>query len=109
MYTIQDRITKELADIKASGLYKNERVITSAQGAEIVVNGKTVLNFCANNYLGLSSNPKVMEAAKSDRSRKVMACRVSGSFAAHKTFIRSMEKKFLRPGNRRHHFICRCF
>lgn len=64
MYTIQDRLTKELADIKTSGLYKNERVITSCQGAEIVVNGKTVLNFCANNYLGLSSNPKVMEAAK---------------------------------------------
>lgn len=64
MYTIQDRITKELAGIKESGLYKNERVITSAQGAEIVVNGKTVLNFCANNYLGLSSNPKVMEASK---------------------------------------------
>ena len=64
MYTIQDRLTKEIAGIKTSGLYKNERVITSAQGAEIVVNGKTVLNFCANNYLGLSSNTKVMEAAK---------------------------------------------
>jgi len=64
MYTIQDRLTKEIADIKTAGLFKNERVITSAQGAEIVVSGKTVLNFCANNYLGLSSNPKVMDAAK---------------------------------------------
>ena len=45
-------------------MYKNERIITSTQGAEIIVNGKTVLNFCANNYLGLSSHPKVIEAAK---------------------------------------------
>lgn len=57
------RITKEIDDIRNSGLYKNERIITSAQGAEITVNGKTVLNFCANNYLGLSSHPKVIEAA----------------------------------------------
>lgn len=57
-----NRIGKEINEIKDSGLYKNERVITSPQGAEIIVNGKTVLNFCANNYLGLSSHPKVMEA-----------------------------------------------
>lgn len=57
------RIAKEVEDIKASGLYKTERVISSPQGAEITVNGKTVLNFCANNYLGLSSHPKVIEAA----------------------------------------------
>ncbi|HEX7845245.1 MAG TPA: aminotransferase class I/II-fold pyridoxal phosphate-dependent enzyme, partial [Chitinophagaceae bacterium] len=57
------RIAKELEDIKAAGLYKTERVISSPQGAEITVNGKTVLNFCANNYLGLSSHPKVIEAA----------------------------------------------
>lgn len=57
------RIGKEVEDIKGSGLYKTERVISSPQGAEITVNGKTVLNFCANNYLGLSSHPKVIEAA----------------------------------------------
>lgn len=57
------RISKEVDEIKASGLYKTERIISSPQGAEIVVNGKTVLNFCANNYLGLSSHPKVIEAA----------------------------------------------
>jgi len=57
------RIAKEVEDIKTSGLYKTERVITSPQGAEITVNGKTVLNFCANNYLGLSSHPRVIEAA----------------------------------------------
>jgi glycine C-acetyltransferase len=59
------RIHTEVEAIKASGLYKTERVIASPQGAEIVVNGQTVLNFCANNYLGLSSHPKVLEAAHS--------------------------------------------
>lgn len=58
------RIGTEVEEIKNAGLFKNERIISSAQGAEIVVNGKTVLNFCANNYLGLSSHPKVVEAAK---------------------------------------------
>jgi glycine C-acetyltransferase len=57
------RIKNELEEINTAGLFKRERVITSEQGAEIVVNEKTVLNFCANNYLGLSSNPKVIEAA----------------------------------------------
>jgi len=57
------RIAAELEEIKTSGLFKTERIIASAQGAEITVNGKKVLNFCANNYLGLSSHPKVIEAA----------------------------------------------
>ena len=57
------RIGNEVEEIRASGLYKTERTITSPQAAEITVNGKTVLNFCANNYLGLSSHPKVIEAA----------------------------------------------
>ena len=58
------RLADELVEIKAAGLYKTERIIESPQGAEITVNGKTALNFCANNYLGLSSHPKVIEAAK---------------------------------------------
>lgn len=57
------RITKEVEEINTSGLYKKERIISSSQGAEITVNNKTVLNFCANNYLGLSSHPMVIEAA----------------------------------------------
>lgn len=57
------RIAKEVEEVKAAGLYKNERIIVSPQGAEIEVGGKKVLNFCANNYLGLSSHPKVIEAA----------------------------------------------
>lgn len=57
------RIKSELAEIESAGLFKRERIITSEQGPEITVNGKQVLNFCANNYLGLSSHPKVIEAA----------------------------------------------
>jgi glycine C-acetyltransferase len=58
-------LTKELAAIKEAGLYKRERIITSSQAAEITIEGgQQVLNFCANNYLGLSSHPKVIEAAK---------------------------------------------
>jgi glycine C-acetyltransferase len=58
-----NRIQAELSEIEKAGLFKKERIITSEQGPEITVNGKTVLNFCANNYLGLSSHPKVIEAA----------------------------------------------
>ncbi|MBP93225.1 MAG: glycine C-acetyltransferase [Flavobacteriaceae bacterium] len=62
---IQQHLVNELQEIKNNGLYKTERVITSAQGAEITLNtGETVLNFCANNYLGLSSHPDVIQAAK---------------------------------------------
>ncbi len=58
------RIQQELSEIESAGLYKKERVIASEQGPEILVNGQKVLNFCANNYLGLSSHPKVLEAAR---------------------------------------------
>jgi glycine C-acetyltransferase len=58
------RIATELQEIDTAGLIKKERIISSEQGPEITVNGKQVLNFCANNYLGLSSHPKVIEAAK---------------------------------------------
>ena len=62
---IKNYLQEELKDIKSNGLYKEERIITSAQGAEITLNtGATVLNFCANNYLGLSSHPEVIQAAK---------------------------------------------
>ncbi|SFE88570.1 glycine C-acetyltransferase [Thermophagus xiamenensis] len=60
----KEHLQKELESIKASGLYKEERLITTPQGAEIKIStGETVLNFCANNYLGLSSHPRVIEAA----------------------------------------------
>ncbi|HWR74754.1 MAG TPA: glycine C-acetyltransferase [Bacteroidales bacterium] len=66
MYTnYQDHLGIQLREIKEAGLYKNERVIVSPQGAEITLDtGQTVLNFCANNYLGLSDSKKLVEAAK---------------------------------------------
>lgn len=66
MYSkFQSFLKKELAQIKEAGLFKNERVITSPQGAAISVStGQEVLNFCANNYLGLSNNPQLVQAAK---------------------------------------------
>ena len=61
---MKEHLQKELADLKAAGLYKTERIIESPQRAEIEVGGRKVLNFCANNYLGLSDNPRLIEAAK---------------------------------------------
>lgn len=66
MYTsTQKRLQAELDEIKEAGLFKQERIITTPQGADIkTAEGREVINFCANNYLGLSSHPKVLEAAK---------------------------------------------
>src|SRR3990170_1238168 len=58
-----NRVAGELEEIKNSGLFKSERIITSAQGPEIQVNGKAVLNFCSNNYLGFSSYPDIIKEA----------------------------------------------
>lgn len=58
-----DRIGNELKEIEQAGLFKQERIISSVQSAQIKANGKDVINFCANNYLGLSSHPKAIEAA----------------------------------------------
>jgi glycine C-acetyltransferase len=63
--SIKDHLQEELEDIKANGLYKKERIITSPQDAVIKIStGQEVINFCANNYLGLSSHPEVIQAAK---------------------------------------------
>jgi len=65
MYSVKSSLTQEIQEIRDAGLYKEERIIVTPQGAEIGLNtGKEVLNFCANNYLGLSADPAVVEAAK---------------------------------------------
>ena len=64
MHTSKERLSNELKEIKAAGLYKAERVIESQQSAEIRVAGTSVLNFCANNYLGLSNHPVLIKAAQ---------------------------------------------
>jgi len=67
MYSdFQNHLLGQLNEIREAGLYKNERIIVSAQGPEITLNtGQKVLNFCANNYLGLSNSPELIEAARS--------------------------------------------
>lgn len=60
---VREELQRELREIEEAGLFKRERIITSPQAAEITANGKEVLNFCANNYLGLSSHPEVIKAA----------------------------------------------
>ena len=57
---MKEHLSKTLAEIKEAGLYKEERLIESAQQAAITVKGKEVLNFCANNYLGLSNHPRLL-------------------------------------------------
>ena len=64
MTTKLDWLTQEIDGLKEQGLYNHIRTIGSAQGARLIVDGKDVLNFCSNNYLGLANHPKVVEAAK---------------------------------------------
>ena len=66
----QEHLQQELKDIKDAGLYKEERLIEGPQQAAIQVKGKEVLNFCANNYLGLSNNPRLIKAAKDMMDRR---------------------------------------
>jgi glycine C-acetyltransferase len=87
---IKDYLQKELADIREAGLYKEERIINSPQEAEITLNsGAEVLNFCANNYLGLSNHPRLVEAAKEaldDRGFGMSSVRfICGTQDIHKT------------------------
>ena len=62
---LQEQLQQEIQEIKDAGLYKSERIITSSQDAMIkIATGEEVINFCANNYLGLSNHPEVIQAAK---------------------------------------------
>ncbi len=95
----QKHLQAELADIESAGLYKNERIIVSPQGAEIKVNsGQEVLNFCANNYLGLSNNPELIAAAKESLDTHgygMSSVRfICGTQDLHKTLEESISKFF---------------
>ena len=95
---IKDFIQEELVQIKDAGLYKSERIIESAQQAAIEVNGKSVLNFCANNYLGLSNNPRLIEAAKTamdSRGYGLSSVRfICGTQDMHKVLEKSISNYF---------------
>ncbi|MBN2728242.1 MAG: glycine C-acetyltransferase [Bacteroidales bacterium] len=92
---IKEHLAKELADIKEAGLYKSERIIVSPQQAEIKLeDGKEVLNFCANNYLGLSNNQQLIDAAKKtldERGYGMSSVRfICGTTDLHKTLERKI-------------------
>ena len=95
---IKEYLQRELADIKAAGLYKTERVIASPQRAEIEVAGRSVLNFCANNYLGLSDDERLIEAAKramDERGFGMSSVRfICGCQDIHKELERAMADYF---------------
>nr|MBA3500404.1 aminotransferase class I/II-fold pyridoxal phosphate-dependent enzyme [Deltaproteobacteria bacterium] len=86
----------QLAEIEQAGLWKHERTITSAQSAHITTAGKEVINFCANNYLGLSSHPRVMAAAKKaldERGYGLSSVRfICGTQDGHKTLEAAVSK-----------------
>ena len=69
---MKEHLSNTLAEIKEAGLYKEERLIESAQQAAITVKGKEVLNFCANNYLGLSNHPRLIAAAQITVNTSIM-------------------------------------
>ena len=95
---MKDFLTKELAGIREAGLYKTERIIESSQRAEIEVGGKKVLNFCANNYLGLSDHPRLVEAAKramDDRGYGMSSVRfICGTQDIHKQLEKAIADYF---------------
>lgn len=94
----QEHLQQELKNIKEAGLYKNERLIEGPQQAAIQVNGKEVLNFCANNYLGLSNNPRLIQAAKDMMDRRgygMSSVRfICGTQDVHKELEKAISKFF---------------
>jgi glycine C-acetyltransferase len=97
MYTHAKSVfAKTLAEIEAAGLWKHERLITSPQAAHVVTNGAEVINFCANNYLGLSSHPRVMDAARralDDRGYGLSSVRfICGTQDRHKQLEAAVSK-----------------
>jgi glycine C-acetyltransferase len=108
---LKAHLEKELTDIREAGLYKNERIIASPQNAEITLNtGQKVLNFCANNYLGLSDHPELKKAAKDaldSHGFGMSSVRfICGTQDLHKTLE---QKNCTLFWYRRHHFVCCCF
>ena len=108
---IQQHLQQEIATIQENGLFKKERIITSPQGAEITIStGETVLNFCANNYLGLSSHPEVVQAAKNALDTHGFGMSSVRFICGTQDIHKELEKKnssFL--WYRRHHIVRRSF
>ena len=94
----KEHLSKSIAEIKEAGLYKEERLIESAQQAAITVKGKEVLNFCANNYLGLSNHPRLIEGAKRMMDRRGFGMSsvrfICGTQDAHKELEQAISNYF---------------
>ena len=93
MNTIQDRLNKELSNINKTGLFKQEHIIQSQQNAEIKVNEKQVLNFCANNYLGLANHPQLIQAAKDGVEKWGFGLSSVRFFCGTQNIHKTLEKK----------------
>ena len=95
---MKEHLSKSIAEIKEAGLYKEERLIESAQQAAITVKGKEVLNFCANNYLGLSNHPRLIEGAKRMMDRRGFGMSsvrfICGTQDAHKELEQAISNSF---------------
>ena len=95
---MKEHLSKSIAEIKEAGLYKEERLIESAQQAAITVKGKEVLNFCANNYLGLSNHPRLIEGAKRMIDRRGFGMSsvrfICGTQDAHKELEQAISNYF---------------
>ena len=87
---LQEQLQQEIQEIKDAGLYKSERIITSSQDAMIkIATGEEVINFCANNYLGLSNHPEVIQAAKDTMDNMDLECLQYVLFVELKIFTNS--------------------
>ena len=87
---IKNHLQTELSDVESAGLFKKERIITTPQGADVSVSsGEEVVIMCANNYLGLSSHPDVVQASKNVWIRTDLGCPLFDLFAELKIFIKS--------------------
>ena len=95
---LKEHLCQTLSEIKDAGLYKEERIIESPQGAVIAVKGKEVLNFCANNYLGLSDHPRLIAAAKSAKDQRgygmSFVCFIFGRQDLHQTIEKAISDYF---------------
>ena len=94
----QKHLQAQLQEIKDAGLYKSERIIESPQAAAINVAGKEVINFCANNYLGLSNHPRLIQAAKDMMDKRgygMSSVRfICGTMDGHKTLEKAISDYF---------------
>ena len=107
---LKDHLQRELADIETAGLFKRERIITTPQDAVIkTTEGAEVLNFCANNYLGLSSHPRVLEAAHKTLDTHGFGMSSVRFICGTQDIHKELEAKIAEFLHRGHYSVCCCF